>query len=462
MSVARGYWLPPGMEAPPGKFTTLGALTIETPEVTPAVAMSAASSISRAGATLQAMSTDAIVRALDSAVAAWLQPDSEPRRLAEEAFVEAAGVPRATAPFVPLLEACEPPRLRDWVRAEVNPVAALDGFVPGPDGATLRALGPHLAVHVLPGNVPLVWLPTLLACLVMRTPCLLKPAREDPLTAALFAATVAAKSPELGAALAVLPWTGGDEPVELEALRTAGALVAYGDDPAVNSLARLLPPGVPLVAHGPRVAIGIITRESMVPGRIDPVMAAAARDALLYDSRGCLSLSAVFVERGGLVDPREATEALARAMQTASTALPAGRPARDVAALTQSYRARIRARAIAGRPSICATSPRGLDWTVLYDEDLACPATPLFRTVWMAPFRDDADLALRSIRPDRTVVHAIAFAGPDERRRDLAQDRASIGLARLTSFGKLQAPPLGWPHGGASPFRRLLNWTRVE
>ncbi|MEK7474036.1 MAG: acyl-CoA reductase [Candidatus Coatesbacteria bacterium] len=462
MMPVRGYWLPPGVEPPPGRFATLGALTIETPEVTPALALSTVFGAASGRGAIAAMSTDAIIRALDAAVAAWIAPDSEPRRLAEEAYVEAAGVPRVTVPFVPLLEACASPHLKDWVRAEVSPVAALDGFVAGPDGAMVRALGPRLAVHVLPGNVPLVWLPTLLACLVMRTPCLLKPAREDPLTAALFAATVAAKSPELGAALAVLPWTGGDERVEAEVLRGAGALIAYGDDPAIVSLARRLPAGVPFVAHGPRIAVGVVAREAQNPGRFEAVAAAAARDALLYDGRGCLSLSAVFVERGGLMEPGEVVTSIAGAMPVAATALPAGRPDRDTAALTQSWRARIRARMQAGKPSRCAASPRGLDWTVLYDEELPMPAVPLYRTVWIAPFRDYADLTMKTTRTDLAVIHAIAFAGPDARRRELAEVKAGAGLTRLTDFGKLQTPPLAWPHGGASPFRRLLNWTRLE
>jgi hypothetical protein len=448
------------VEAPASRFTALGALTIETPEVTPALAHSASTMV--ATSALASLSTDTIVRLLDAVMAAWLAADSEPRRLAEEAFVEATGIPRATVPFVPLLEACGAPWLRDWVRAEVAPVAALDGFMPGADGVMLRALGPRLAVHVLPGNVPLVWLPTLLACLVMRTPCVLKPSREDPLTAPLFAATVAAKSPELGAALAVLPWAGGDEAVEAEVLRDAGALIAYGDDPAIGSLARRLPPGVPFIAHGPRVAVGIIAREALNPGRFDPLATAAARDVLLYDGRGCLSLSAIFVERGGLMEPGEVVTALAQAMQAASAKFPPGRPDRDTAAMTQSWRARIRARALAGHPSRCETGSHGLDWTVLYDEELPMPDVPLYRTVWVAPIRDTTDLTVKSISGGGAAIHAIAYAGPASRRRELAEIHAVRSLTRLTEFGKLQTPPLSWPHGGASPFHRLLNWTRIE
>jgi hypothetical protein len=295
----------------------------------------------------------------------------------------------------------------------------------------------------------------------MRTPCLLKPSREDPLTGALFAASLATKSPELGAALAVLPWTGGDEAVEAEVLGGAGALIAYGDDPAIASLARRMPAGIPLVAHGPRIAAGVLAREAQVPGRLDPIAAAAARDALLYDGRGCLSLSTLFVERGGLMEPREVAAVLGRAMSAASAALPPGRPDRDAAALTQSWRARVRARAIAGRPSRCEASPRGLDWTVLYDEDLAMPATPLVRTLRVLPIRDLADLPAR-LEDGHTVTHAVAFAGPEGRRRALAEALAPLGLTRMADFGKLQTPPLAWPHGGASPFRRLLNWTRME
>src|SRR6185503_17529695 len=174
----------------------------------------------------------------------------------------------------------------------------------GTDGAPVRATGPRLAVHILSGNVPLVWLPSVLACVLMRTPCLLKPAQDDPLTAALFVATLVRRLPALAAGLAVLPWAGGDTALETAVLREADAVIVYGGGESVAALARLISPEARLAAHGPRLAVAAVGREMSGPGRIEPVAMAAARDALLYDGRGCLSLPMVYLESGGLFEPR--------------------------------------------------------------------------------------------------------------------------------------------------------------
>ena len=204
------WFLPPSVPPPPTTFRTLGGLELESPAATPELLRAAVAALARGRPALLALKTDLIVRALDEALAEWIAPASGARRAAEEAFRAATGIPAATAPFGPPLEACAGGALRAWLRAEIAPLEALDGFAPDASGRLVRAVGPRLAVHVLPGNVPLVWLPGILACLAMRTPCLLKPAADDPLTPALFAETVARISPALAGALAVVPWTGGD------------------------------------------------------------------------------------------------------------------------------------------------------------------------------------------------------------------------------------------------------------
>ncbi len=442
-------------------FRKLGTLQLKTPDITPELAGETAQRLKDAQPALLALKTEAILRAIDEAVVEWLAPGSEARHAAEEAFCASTGLPAATAPFTPLLEACRGGHVREWVRAEISPFEALEGFVAATDGVLTRALGPRLAVHVLPGNVPAVWLPALLACVVMRTPCLLKPAADDPLTPALFVATLVRKLPPLAEGLAVLPWTSGDEAVERAALRDAEAVIVYGGDTAVRSLAHRVPPEARWLAHGPRFAAGAIGREAAGPGRLDPVVAAAARDALLYDGRGCLSLAVIFVESGGLYEPREVAGQLARALEKASADLPPGRPDRGTAALTQSWRARLKARALAGKPAALFASAKGLDWTLCYDEELPPPMVPLTRTVWVNPVRGLDELPAR-LAPAGLRMHALAFAGSEARRLDLAGKLAPLGLTRLTVFGELQTPPLAWPHGGTSPFKQLLHWVRLE
>ncbi len=457
----RAGWWPRGVEPPPSRFETIGGVALEVPGTTPALAMSAAAALVAARPALAAVSTDAILRAIDATVAAWIAPDSPERRAAEAAFHAAAGVHPAAAPFGPLLDGLRGPALRDWIRAEVRPVEALDRLTPAADGVAVRAAGPMLAFHVLPGNVPLVWLPGLIACLVMRTPCLLKPAGGDPLTAALFCAHLAARLPELGDAVAVLPWAGGDEDIEREVLAVADAVIAFGGAASTASLLHRARRDATVIAHGPATAAAVIGREFMAPGKLEPLLAACARDALLYDGRGCLSLTELFLEEGGLLTPVEAAPLAGASLERATGLWPAGRADRDAAALTHTWRARVTARRIAGKAARCLAAPRGLDWTLLYDDDLPPIDAMTVRLLRLRAIRDAAGLPA-ALRGRATPVHAVAAGLPEPRRRALAADLAGAGVTRICAPGALQAPPVTWANGGASPFARLLRWTRVE
>ena len=452
------WFLPPGTPEPKS-LPDAGGLQI--PDFSPGEAQGIARRLKGGQRELIKLRNEVLFRAMDEAVAEWLEPGCAARRTAESAFRDISGLAAATAPFSAVLEICAGPDFRKWARAEVQPLEALEKFVPGPDGAPVRALGPALALHVLPGNVPLIWLPAFLACIFMRTPCLLKPSHEDPLSPALFCRTLADKLPALAAALGVVPWRGGELDLETEILQQSEALIVYGGEEAVYSLAGRLSSDAKLIAHGPRSAAGVIAREASGPGRLENAAAGAARDALLYDGRGCLSLSTIYIEQGGLYAPQESAAIIAQALAAAASALPAGRLDPDSAALQRSWRGRLQARALAGKPGQLWADPNRLDWACFYDREMIPPETPLRRAIWVSPIPDIQELNGR-LAACRGRLHALAFAGPEARRAALAEMLAPLGLTRLTSFGSLQTPPLSWPHGGSSPFRRLLSWTRVE
>jgi len=457
----RPWLLPPG--APVPAVVPSGDAGVEVPEVTPELAREVARLLAAARPGLLKLRTETVLKAVDAAIRDWMDPACPGRREAEAAFAAATGMPAATAPFVVTLEPCAHGAVREWTRAEVTPFEALDGFVPAPGGGMARALGPGLAVLVLPGNVPAVWLPAFFACLAGRSACLLKPAADDPITPAAFVASLVRHLPELAPAVAVLPWRGGDSGVEGEVLGAADAVLAWGGAGSTASLAHRIAPGTDFIAHGPAYAAGAVAREAMNPGKLAAVASDASRDALLFDGRGCLSLTAVFLEKGGLYESSEGAAEFAKAMAAAAAALPGGRPSAAAAAFTQSWRARARARSLAGKGAALFTSPAGLDWTVIYDPDIPLPPATLWRTLWIHPVGKLEDIPGKAAAAaGAPVLHALAFAGPEARRTALADALAPAGLTRVCGFGRLQSPPLSWSGAGSSPFARLLRWVRME
>jgi len=460
--------LPPGAPVPAVDRRQEGALTLEFPVVTPELASSVSLALVSARTALCAVKADRILRAIEDTIKEWSSPDCPARREAEGAFRAMTGLPGVSAPFGVPLEAYAHGAVREWARAGVDPFEALDGFTAVSGGPAVRLVGPLSAVFILPGNIPLIWMSSLFACLLGRTPCLLKPGEEDPVTPGAFVSSLVRHAPELGPALAVLPWKGGDEEVEREVMRAGGVVVAWGGGEAVSSLARRIPAGMELVAHGPAMAVGVVAKEAMNPGRLAGTASEAGRDALLFDGRGCLSLSTVFVERGGLYEVREAASEIAKAFARVAGELPPGRPTIEGASLVQSWRGRARARELAGKDALLFGSVGTLDWTVICDGELPMPPVPLWRTLWIHPVDSIDEIpgkisTLRNTGPEGDwVIHAMAFAGPESRRQKLAEELSILGLSRVCAFGKLQSPPVSWTSSGISPLRRLLRWTIIE
>src|SRR5690606_16119255 len=112
---------------------------------------------------------------------------------------------------------------------------------------------PALVLHVLSGNVPGVGVTSMVRSLLVRAPAFCKTAAGEPVLPVLFARALSARDPEVGRALAVTYWRGGDRELEAAALAETELVVHYGGEAAIADLRRRLPPHVRLVEHGPRI-----------------------------------------------------------------------------------------------------------------------------------------------------------------------------------------------------------------
>ncbi|HEY9084356.1 MAG TPA: acyl-CoA reductase, partial [Candidatus Tyrphobacter sp.] len=109
------------------------------------------------------------------------------------------------------------------------------------------------------------------------------------------------------------------------------AVVAFGGDDALRAIRAQLAPTARFIPYGPKASIGYIVREALRDDIASRQIAdGAARDLVLYDGEGCLSLHVLFVERGGSIEPERFAEILAAAVVDAERAFPIG--TRDPAA----------------------------------------------------------------------------------------------------------------------------------
>ena len=96
-------------------------------------------------------------------------------------------------------------------------------------------------------------------------------------------------------------------------------VVAFGDDATLARISAQVRPPARLVAYGSRISAGYLTRDALENERVAlDVARRAARDLVLYESEGCLSLHALFVERGANISPESFGELLAAVVEAAS------------------------------------------------------------------------------------------------------------------------------------------------
>ena len=156
---------------------------------------------------------------------------------------------------------------------------------------------------------------------------------------------------------------------------------------------------------------------------------------MLYDTEGCMSLHALFVEREAAVGPHEFAVILARALERAAAEFPLGSRDPLAAARTAAARDRAAFRAAAGDGEFFAD--RDASYLVLLDPPRDEPPPFLPRTLAMYGVGAPAE-ALAYLARHRLAIEAIAVAGA---RPEIVAAAIRAGAARIAAFGQLQAPP---------------------
>jgi len=410
--------------------------------------------------------TASILRSLDRVATRFLD-SRDPARCSAVAALERAG--RFSTPmierclddaFTPLVRG----GLRKWLTAELGSASALDR--PTTVGGAMRAAhGPEWMLHVYAGNVPTVPIWPLLSAPLLKSALLAKTSSQEPILAPLLARTIAEVDPEIGECLAVVWWKGGAAELDRAALSDAPAVLAFGGDVAMASVARQARPGAALVLHGPKLSIGYIGRHALTRSALPKLTARAALDVALYDQQGCLSPHAYYVERRGAVSPVDFAAALGDALESFAWTLPRREPTATEAAAIQMARAQARFNAAAGgerayRGGVFA-SPGGTHWTVVCENGARFEPGPAHRSVRVHAIESPEEFE-RAIAPDARYVEALALEEAGPRRASLAARFAAMGLPRIAAVGALQQPSPLSTHGGVGRLRPFVTWTTVE
>ena len=425
--------------------------------MTPAEVHNANARLDAAGMALARLPIAEIIAGIDAAIA-LLQRDGPLRaELLRDGPSQTGYSASALAYAVDvMLNECREDGLRALIAAELGDAAVLDGFAPGADGVLRQAHGPGRQLHIYAGTVPTVPVIGIVCALLLKSPVLVKPSHHDPLLPALFARALAEAAPALGAAVAVLPWRGGDEAVETAALEGTGALLVHGNDATIELWRRRVPAGVTFAGHGHRLSAALIGREALSRAAAEETARRLAWDIGLFDGRGCLSCRLALVERGGDAVPERFAALVAAALAELERTQPRGLVEPEESARIRALRDTATLRQAAGQPVSLWASEGGTHWTVLLGAQ-AQPA-PAGRVAALVPVDNLAD-APRLLTP--LPLSTLGLALPDERAALLAPSLAALAT-RLCPLGRMGEPPLTWRQDGEPVLTRFVRWSVRE
>ena len=74
----------------------------------------------------------------------------------------------------------------------------------------------------------------------------------------------------------------------------------------------------------------------------------------------------------------------------------------------------------------------------------------------------DIEEVSRLVRPISRYLQTVGTAMAPERRDQLAEALAPLGVCRMCPVGEMPHPPLDWHHDGGFSLLPLLRWTSIE
>ncbi|MHB8197741.1 MAG: acyl-CoA reductase [Vulcanimicrobiaceae bacterium] len=389
-----------------------------------------------------------ILAAIGDAAQRWRNEDFAPRVRTIDRLAARTGYASPVVEYAldALFDEIDTGALARVVTRELGGLDVLDGFVerPGSSPAHASPIG-RVCIISSRTTIGVALLPAIFA-LLAKCDIVVKD-RADGLLGA-FCDTLAQELGEMRDAAQALTW---DSDTQVYDLQPFDAVVAFGGDRALLRIRAACAPMARFLGFGPMASVGYITREALRDERSATVLAdGAARDAVLYDGEGCLSLHALFAQRGAAVSTARMAELLAAAFERAVVEFPPGpTPAAAQARRTAAFRA-----ANAGGAVYAGTNG---SWALVVDPPMDEPPLFLGRILEVRAVDGPNDM-LAYLRRHGLALEAMALP---ELSPEIAKIALQARVNRVATFGRLQRPPLDATHGGRPRIADFIKWVTM-
>jgi hypothetical protein len=392
-----------------------------------------------------------IASAIADAAERWSDADFPPRVRVTGRIVERTGysVPMIEYALDRLFFSITRNDLHATIADELGSLEVLDGFIsrPGRPDAWAAPRG-NVCIISSRTTIGVAILPAIFA-LCAKNDVLVKD-REDSLVRAFFE-TLAEELGEFAKAARANTWSSNDGAAP--DLKAFDAVAAFGTDDTLAAIRTQLHAGASFIGYGSRASAGYVTREALsTRDHALRIAQGAARDLVLYESEGCLSLHVLFVERGGSVSLHEFGQILASAVQAANVEFPIADRLAEHSARIAQQRNLAAFRAASGQGAVFASE--SADYAVIVEQPPSEAPHFLPRTIGIVAV-DRPGEAVRYLREHRLPLEGFALSAE---RSDVIAAAVDAGAVRLTRFGELQHPPLSGDHGGRPRIAEFVRW----
>lgn len=429
-------------------------LEIEWPDATAERVRAARGRLERAGESLRAMSLEERLKSIAGVLEDWTTADSPWRRELVTAF--AADSPFHEGTVREGLDAA----LRAWnaddfvecARRELSAVLQPGNLILSPFEWTAVLAG---------GSVPMPTMLSVLLPLVLGSPVLLRETSNDRTTGALLMRTLESRNATLARAFEYLAFSADD--IAFDTLLEAPCIVATGSDETIRSISRRLRPSQRFLAYGHRFSIGVFgPAQEFDDEAIRRAAEGFAVDVARWDQTGCLSPVVIYLVGGEPSIEKSLARATADALEVISHSMPRGEITTAVAASHATERAEARMRLGSSENSRESMLFEGEDYTVVLESNAKARPAPLHRFLRLMPV-DSLEELDRALAPFRGQLSNVAVAGFSPDKTDELQRRIiRFGASRFTEPGRLQTPPVDWPHDGMPLLTPIARFTQSD
>ena len=268
------------------------------------------------------------------------------------------------------------------------------------------------------------------------TGCLLKLSRHHQITGTIFARSIHKFSPAFAKAL----WVTTEKKTLFKQAPHLDAVTAYGSDETLKQIRTRIGRTVRIFNHGHRISAGILFKSSLRRSELRKTAKACAKDAWLYDQRGCLSPQIYFVQGAAEEFARELYQELMKLNRRFG---PVHRP----------YEVQIGRRLSLDQLLTESLSPNRLSWfghplhsdqPIVYQlKDSKFRYPTLGQVVGVKAFQNPKNIR-RELSLVLKYLHCVSFAGSQKDQMQLEKIFRRSRVIRMCPVGHMQNPPLGW------------------